>query len=220
MRLASQLERAESLLKYSLSNEQWPDNNAVLLVGLVPVFFADFMLDIREQWVSEAFGHFDVRTMRQNFAHPQYGFEGLIRSSRQDVATLTRSGLIKAKSDVTAQADAKRRLLLFFPTAIDILLRNFMRRAQALSRRTNIIGPFLLRMSLFSPLPLVALDMDGFENGRIEAGYREFPTIQVANILDPVEPVIRPLCDHTHQTFGNQGSPYFDAQGQWRGPNP
>jgi len=106
----------------------------------------------------------------------------------------------------------------FHPGGVDVLVRNFLLRAQVFSQKTVIAGPFLFRVALCSPQPLIALDAFDAEDGRIEAGYWELSAAQVSNILDPIERIIRPICDHVHQMFGNARSPYFDDQGRWRGP--
>lgn len=50
----------------------------------------------------------------------------------------------------------------------------------------------------------------------LTAGDYRFPFMH-ADDLSNVNRLIRPLCDQSHQMFGNEGSPYFDAEGAWIG---
>lgn len=218
IRLASQLERAESLLKNSLANEPRPDDQVQVCIGLVPVFHSEFQVDIRNEAIKLAFGQYDVRATAPQLSIPQYAFEGLIRSTDRNLVTLSRNGLIKSRTDITIRFDPETETISFKLTAIDKVLRNFIIRAQQFFPQTNIEGPFLLRMSFHSLHRLVALDDFGFGEGQIEKGYWKFPSIRITNISDPAEDTIRPLCDHVHQMFGHQASPCFDLDGHWHDP--
>ena len=218
MRVASQFERAESLLKNSLANEPRPDDQAQVCIGLVPVFHSECQVDIRNEAIKLAFGQYDVRATAPQLSTPRYACEGLVRSTHRNLVTLSRNGLIKSRTDITNRFDPETRTISFYLTAIDKLLRNFMFRAHVFFPQTNIEGPFLLRMSLHSPRLLGALDSMGFGLGEIAHGYWEFPSIQITNISDPAEDTIRPFCDHVHQMFGQQASPCFDLDGRWHDP--
>jgi hypothetical protein len=43
-----------------------------------------------------------------------------------------------------------------------------------------------------------------------------FPAMQADNLTD-IDKIIRPLCDQAHQTFGEDASPSFNAEGVWIG---
>jgi hypothetical protein len=48
----------------------------------------------------------------------------------------------------------------------------------------------------------------------VPAGKYEFPYMQIDDLAE-VDRIIRPFCDQTHQMFGKEGSPYFNADGVW-----
>ncbi|MCI0351449.1 MAG: ATP-binding protein [Acidobacteriales bacterium] len=220
MRTASQLERADNLLKYSLANEPRLEDAAVLLIGVVPIFYSDFMVEIANQATHDAFGRFHIRTGLANFFNPQYSFDGLTRSTANgnDVSKLGRNGLIRSRLALSRMI-AARDALLFRILDVDRLLRNFVTRTADLCHSLNFAGPLLLRASLHTPRPLQPMDRDGLPEGEpILAGYWEAPTIQISNIGDAWEKSARPLCDFFHQMFGFRRSPYFDGLGGWVGP--
>lgn len=214
MHVSGQLERAEALLT-EIQISQNP-NEAVLHIALIPVFSKDFMIDIGDENVRNAFGDFHVRTRLANFQLPAYSFEGLRRRADDDIAILQRNGMIETRNIIrAAQKDEQRHLILLHATAVDVLLRNFVLRAQQLARRTQLSSPFLMRTTLWTPLPLVTYDDEDFEDGQTHGGLYKFPSLQVADLFQPFERIIRPFCDMAHQIFGNEKSPCFDAEGRW-----
>jgi hypothetical protein len=54
--------------------------------------------------------------------------------------------------------------------------------------------------------------------GTIERGSYPFPFTQIDNLFDPIEKTIHPVCDVVHQMFHEKGSPCFDRDGKWNGP--
>lgn len=219
MRTASQLERAKSALKESLSGEPRPGRNVYFQMGLIPVFFKDFLIDVREQSVQDAFLVFDVRTLNRQFSPLAFSFEGLVRDDGQrDRTTLCRNGLLKCTCQITYRRQEDR--LSCAPVWTDQLLRNFVIRAQALTQAAGIAEPFLLKVAIHSPEPVVAFGPGMIrgvdeEVGRLEAGYWPLPEMHVDTLEESVDRLIRPICDCIHQTFGCEGSPRFDVNGNW-----
>lgn len=221
MRTASQLERARNALESSLVNEPRPGTNICFYIGLIPVFFKDFLVDIKAPRIRDSFAAFHVRTRLPNFSQPTFSFEGLVRTTQnRDWVTLCRNGLIKSTSILPSRERDGR--LYCAPAAADLLLRNFLVRAQAFTQVAEIAGPYLLKVALHSPNGVVALGarLPGVEEeiGQLGAGYWPLPEIPLETINDPVSRIIRPHCDYLHQMFGCEGSPNFDADGNWAGP--
>ncbi len=220
MRTASQLERARSVLEASLPNEPRPGTNVCFHIGLVPVFFREFLVDVKLPRVREAFAAFHVRTGLANLSQPTFSYEGLVRATQnRDWVTLCRIGLIKSTSIITAREHEGR--LYCFPVSADLLLRNFVVRAQTFTQVAEIVGPYLLKVALHSPSGVVALGagLAGGEEeiGQLGAGYWPSPEMQLDTISDPFSQIIRPFCDFLHQMFGCEESPNFDADGNWVG---
>ncbi len=100
MRTASQLEHSKLLLETTLRDitiriAQSP----VLLVGIMPVFFKDFLVDIRQPAIINAVAQFDVLNEAPQRVDPTYTFDGLERLTpgRNIVAALRRNGLATAR---------------------------------------------------------------------------------------------------------------------------
>jgi hypothetical protein len=90
MHVGSQLKRAEALLTEKLIPRSIVES--VLLIGLVPIFFTDFIVDIVKEGIRTAFSHFHVRTQLQTIHAPSYTFDGLVRDANGDIAILGRNG--------------------------------------------------------------------------------------------------------------------------------
>jgi hypothetical protein len=73
-------------------------------------------------------------------------------------------------------------------------------------------------MTLALQRSLVGVDaVGGFgeeHSDAIRSGNYQFPFMQVDD-LSAVDKIIKPFCDQTHQLFGKDGSPSFDAAGVW-----
>ena len=80
VRATSQLERAEAIVKSILSSGTLP-GEPTQIVSLVPVFFKDFLVNVKDPTVYQAFGNFHMSMTGSNFTAPDYTLDGLRRSS-------------------------------------------------------------------------------------------------------------------------------------------
>src|SRR5262249_15613196 len=121
MRAASQLERAESLMRESIVRLGRLQDLPYLFFGMLPIFYTDFLVDIAKPEIVRSVTNFDTGNPG-NIVNPQYTFSGLERTqaSRDTHITLSRSGLLTMKRQLTGR-DAQGRDL-FYLNAIDQLL--------------------------------------------------------------------------------------------------
>ena len=106
----------------------------------------------------------------------------------------------------------------FYATAVDVILRRLVRRAQGFCPIAKIPAPMLFGISIVTPQTLGAMYVEGTVEAQIGPGIHRLPVLEVATLTEPVERIIRPLCDVAHQMFGQSGSPCFGADGSWQGP--
>jgi hypothetical protein len=216
IRVASQTEKADTLLSETLTELPRPQNVATLSIGLVPVYFREFGTDIGDQTVRQAFARFHVRAREAANANTNYAYQGLIRQTRADTAALSRSGLVRVRLDIPTVQNLDAGAQTFYVSAIDVFYRNFILRAREFFATLNVAGPFLLRGALLAPARLFALDQWGQAEQAIEPARYDFPTVQVMNLSAPLDQTIKPFCDQAHQMFGEPLSPCFDAEGRWQ----
>jgi hypothetical protein len=224
MRSASRIEKAEQMLNKVLLEMPRQDDSPYLVIASIPVFWRDFMIDVRNGAVRQEVSGFTLSNQRE-YIPPTYNFTGLERRIRQDdnsTVEVRRSGLIILNWRVPAQAQDARGTHRFFPTAIDLVLRKFAVRAAAVYAAAGITGPFLLSIMLRARNALRGIYGGVVPNQDVEAGLiapidYPFPIMQADNLID-VDRVTRPLCDQAHQMFGRGASPYFDGVGNWTGP--
>jgi hypothetical protein len=221
MRTASRLEQAEEKLRESFLEMPRLDTLPYLLIGCIPIFTRDFIVDVRNAAVINATGKFfGGGTFRQ----PKYSFNGLERPVANDgsVVQVRRNGLIVLDRVLPTQQQNDMRVV--FPQAIDQILRKFVIHAAEVYNATALTGPYLLGMmlrpidNLVPGFPFFPDDREAFELGApIGELDRLFPVMQADNLTD-VDKIIRPLCDQVHQTFAKDASPCFNADGAWIGP--
>jgi hypothetical protein len=216
MRTASRLEEAEGKLSDTLAAIQQPNDTASIVIGSIPAFWQNFMVDVRKPEVIQAVSRFHLG--HANFLQPTYTYNGL---QRQIVATddsfvqVHRDGMIILNRRLPLLREGPKFFLR--PTGIDIVLRAFVGHCSEVYTAASISGPFLLTMLLrtvqntwgLHPAPI-----GEDPGGMIWPGAYPFPVMQADNFLD-VDKVIRPLCDQAHQMFGRDSSPYFNADGVW-----
>lgn len=68
-----------------------------LIIGMIPAFFEDFLVEVRKQNVLEAVGNFS-RTRNREYVNPIYTFAGIERREQRFEYTVTfrRNGLLTA----------------------------------------------------------------------------------------------------------------------------
>jgi hypothetical protein len=222
MRTASRLEEAEDKLSGSLAAAVptvFQGDQCDLFIGSIPVFWQNFMVDVRNSGIIQTVSQFDLGY--GNFLQPTYNFNGLQRKilgNEDSLVRVHRDGMIVVNKRLHIVNDAQT--LYLRPAEIDIILRAFVGHAANVYTAASINGPFLLTMLLHAAGALTGrFPMPGYPGAErsgatIFRGSYTFPVLQADNFLD-VDSVIRPLCDQAHQMFGGASSPNFNADGVW-----
>jgi hypothetical protein len=220
MRTASRSEKAQQLVEDALAKPH-EVQSPYLRIGTVPLFSKEFLVDVTKMNIRQALATFDAHNDHPEFVNTAYSFTGLERrrNNADEVVQLQRNGLITfgrqlALRDVDGVTS-------FFPASVDLQLRRFAQRAGDLYQLIQIGGPFLLSMALLTDRNLAGIYPDIIPGALqrtepIAPGRYPFPSMLVDNFTN-IDDVIRPFCDHAHQTFGRAASPCFDAQGNWVG---
>lgn len=147
MRTASRLEEAQERLTGSFRGMERQGAISDLLIGVLPVFRQNFMVDVRKQDIVQAVIQFHMGN--HNIVNPEFTFDGLKRQilGRQfSFVQVHRDGLIVAKIELPLQVEGG--VTQFRPSAIDIYLRSFVYHSTQVYSSAPINGPFLLSMML------------------------------------------------------------------------
>ncbi len=218
MRTSSRLQQAEELLESSFLAVARAGDLPYLIIGMIPVFFEDFLVDVRAENVRQAIGNFSL-SARPMYGNPIYTFDGIERREGRFEYTVRfrRNGLLNASLQLPLipwQGEHR-----FAPTAVDIHLRQFVSRAGAIYEAAAIGAPYVLGMMLRIQRPLTGVyaAAGGFgedHTAPVPAGDYRFPYMQVDD-LSSTDKIIRPFCDQAHQMFGREESPSFNAEGVW-----
>ena len=219
MRTASRLEEAENRLTGSFQGMERQGAISDLLIGVVPVFHQNFIVDVQKPEVLEAVTRFHLGN--RNMVQPEFTFDGLQRQAlgqQFSFVRIHRDGLIVAKIQLPIRVQGG--MAQFFPTAIDIFLRSFVEHCSQVYSSAAINGPFLLSMTLRtvgqtqSLYPAAGIPGGEEYGGSINLGVYPFPVMEADNLIE-IDRVIRPICDQAHQMFGRRSSPNFDPDGAW-----
>jgi hypothetical protein len=217
MRTASRLEEAEEKLTGSLQRMERQNAIPDLLIGTVPVFWHNFMVDVRKPEVLQAVTQFHLGN--RNMVQPEFTFDGLQRQVLGrpfSFVRIHRDGLVTAK--VELPVSMREVMCEFRPTAIDVFLKNFVGHCALVYSAASINGPFLLSMTLRtvghtqSLYPAETLPGAEESGGRIGAGIFPFPVMEADNLVE-IDRITRPLCDQAHQMFGRPTSPFTERDG-------
>jgi len=219
MRTVSRLERAEEKLGEAFRQLLRQEDAPYLIVGCIPVFWQDFLLDVRKPEVIQAVTRFDVG--HANLLQPTYNFNGLERriiETENSIVQVRRNGLIVLNKRLPAARNA-RGGQDFRPAVIDLTLRRFVEHSSVVYAAASLSGPFLISMTLRTvnntqslyPSMIPGAEDEG---GTVRPGDYSFPVMQADDLLN-VDRITRPLCDQAHQMFGRDASPFFDANGVW-----
>jgi hypothetical protein len=220
MRTANRLRDAKEMLKSAAFEAQGANDSPYLVIGILPVFFDDFLVDVRRPDVLRAFRDFGGGPAQ--FRNPVYSFDGIERREdrRGNKVKLHRNGLLSASYvlPLAPQGHAGEGQHGFFLTFIDARLRRFIADSPDVFGAARIGAPFILGMMLRTQLPLCGgySDQMNLEYYTLPVPARDyaFPFVQVHNLAD-IDNTIRPLCDVAHQLFGREGSPSFNNEGVW-----
>ena len=217
VRATSQLERAEAVVKSILSVGTLP-GEPTLIVSLVLVFFKDFLVNVKDPTIYQAFGNFHMSMKGSNFTAPVYTLDGLRRSSTRFPVELGRRGTIALRAVIATAPNSPPGTFHFYANAIDVILRAFMKRAQILCQAAAIPPPLLLGSAIATPQTLAAMYAAGTPEAQIGAGIHLLPLPEIGNLFEPGDKIIRPLCDVVHQMSGKKESPCFGPGASWVGP--
>lgn len=125
MRTASRLEDAEHKLSSSLAGVSEVNESCSLIVGCIPVFWQNFMVDVQNALVIQTVSQFHLG--HRNFLQPTYNFNGLqrqITANEDSFVQLHRDGMIVLNKRLATVHEGGR--VYVRPTAIDIILRAFV----------------------------------------------------------------------------------------------
>jgi Schlafen, AlbA_2 len=218
MRTTSRLQQAEEMLQSSFLGVARAGDLPYLIMGMIPVFFEDFLVDLRAENVRQAVGNFGLAA-RPMYGNPIYTFDGIERREGRFEYTvrLRRNGLLNVSLQLPLIPRQGEHLIA--PSAVDIHLRQFVSRAGAVYEAAAIGAPYVLGMMLRIRRPLTGVyaAVGGFgedHTAPVPAGDYPFPYMQVDD-LSSTDRIIRPFCDQAHQMFGREESPSFNAEGVW-----
>jgi Putative DNA-binding domain len=218
MRTASQFERAESEVRTALAGPEYPSDSAVvLIVAVLPVFFGNFRVDLRNEALVSALGRFRVFANMPVATRPSYTTAGLtIRGPNRTALTLGHNGLLKLNAPFRGVADGGS--VFFFPRGIDIFTRQFVVQAAPIFEVGGLSLPALLGISVSTTSNLIISydELDRLDSVLYEHREYSFPLLPLTSLGAAADSEVRVLLDHIHQGFGQPGSPSFDAVGQWQ----
>lgn len=215
MRTASRRQQAEEALKKSFLQVA-PTGQPTLIIGMIPIFFEDFMVDVRAEGIRAAVRNFS-RAGNNVQLVPEYTFEGIERRGENfdHVVRFQRNGLLNVSQQLPLiSVTGDHRL---HPGAADRLIRQVASAAKTVYDAGAISAPYLLGMTLRLQQQLVGVYANGpweEETPPLHPGDYEFPYMQIDD-LSETDRIIRPVCNQVHQTFGKEGSPNFDPDGRW-----
>jgi hypothetical protein len=215
MRTASRLQQSEEILGNSFLGLARVGDRPYLIIGMIPVFFEDFLVDVRAEAVRLAVGNFGYPG-RPQFGNLVYSFAGIERREGRFEHTVQfrRNGLLNVSHQLPLipRPDVHQ----FAPIAMDIFLHHFVLRASAVYEAADISPPYVLSMMLRIQRALTGV-YAAFGGGEdhtvaVPLGDYPFPYMQIDD-LSNTDRIIRPFCDQAHQMFEREGSPSFNAEG-------
>jgi len=221
MKTAGRLQQAEELLEKSFLEVARPTTLPYLIIGIIPAFFADFLIDVRGEGVRRALEVFS-RAGQPVYGNVNYVFDGLERreNAYEFTVRLRRNGLVSTSLQLPVRqiAGAGNEHILY-PASIDGHLRSFVLKSAAVYEAAGIGAPYVLGMMFRLQEPLVGgyAAMGGLGEDHtppIPARDYSFPCMTIDD-LSSTDTVIRPFCDQAHQMFGKAGSPSFNPEGMW-----
>jgi len=217
MRTASQSDRAETTVRLMIERQVTFELGAPILVAsLLPVFFNNFVVDLKKEAVFNALATFPLAGGGSHI--PNHSVDGLIRlGPRNDALSLAHNGLIKLRVPIPSKHLSGGSGVRFYPTAIDVYVRSLVAGAPALFEAASLSAPALLGVSLWTDETYVVA-YDETAGTAFPARNHTFPILPLITLGPSADPQVRNLCDLIHQIFGRSGSPCFTAVGQWRGP--
>ena len=157
MRTASQLEQAKATLNRYFDGVRRNGNVPItphLMIGLIPVFFADYMVDVQNPAVQRRITEFG--RLRREHRNPTYTFEGLQRQGGdrfEHVVSLWRDGLLGVSLRLPVYGDANAEDSVD-PRTIDAHLWAFVQQARTVYEVAGVTPPYILGMMLKAERPM------------------------------------------------------------------
>jgi hypothetical protein len=218
MRTASHLEQSKETLSNSFAQVTLTEDRPYLIVGIVPVFFQDFLVDLRDENLLQAMRRFG-RTAWGELGNISFNFDGIERrGDRFDhLVQFRRNGLLRVSQQVPLiRTDGGHQAA---PAGIDVVFRQVVAQAPYVYQAAGIGPPYLvgiilrLQRELTGVYPAIG-GLGEDHTPPVEAGEYRFPFLQIDDLVH-IDRILRPVCDQVHQMFGNEGSPSFNASGVW-----
>jgi schlafen family protein len=219
MRTASRLQQSEESLKNALTQVTLSQDRPYLIAGILPVFFEDFLVDLRNENLRLALSRFS-RTGQGEFGNITYSFHGMERRHERfdHIVQFGRNGLLRISQQLPLiPRDGVHQA---GPKGIDSLFRYTVVQAPSVYEAAGIGPPYVatIMLRIQRPLTGVYAALGGGEEHTqpVQAGDYRFPFMQIDDLAS-VNRILRPFCDQVHQMFGKEGSPGFDVDGEWIG---
>ena len=219
MRTASHLEQAKETLTSSFAEASIAGDQPYVIVGILSVFFEDFLIDLRDDRLQRAVRNFG-RTGWGELGNLSFSFDGIERRSGDQfnhLVQLRRNGLLRVSQQIPLIP--REGVQQIGPAAIDRLLRQVVTQAPHIYEAAAIGPPYLIGVTLRIPRALTGVypGMVGLGEEHtppVAAGEYRFPFLEVDDLMHS-DRILRPLCDQVHQMFGREESPNFNADGAW-----
>lgn len=222
MRTPAKLEQAKGMLDCALTQPLRQPAFSYLVIGMIPVFFEDFLIEVNSPVVHRSVAEFSVGETFQ-FGDLVYSFKGVERRAEKHdcVITLSRSGLLTMGRQLALlpeSAQSRASVPQTFPISqVDALLLRFINRAGSVYGASRVGAPYLLGMALRIQRPLAGVfetehDLGFYSTPAVSPNDYLFPSVQIDD-LSSAPWAIRPICDMLHQTFGRERSPSFKGEG-------
>jgi hypothetical protein len=219
MRTASHLEQAKETLGRALAEASIAGDQPYVVVGILPVFFEDFLVDLRDNNLQQSVRNFG-RTGWGELGNLSFSFEGIDRRSGDrfnHLVQLRRNGLLRVSQQIPLiPRDGVQQI---GPSAIDRLLRQVVTQTPHVYETAGVGPPYLLGVTLRIQRALTGVypGMGGLGEEHtppVAAGEYRFPFLKADDLVQ-FDRILRPLCDQVHQMFDREESPNFTADGMW-----
>lgn len=219
MRTASHLEQSKGTLSHAFAEANIAGDQPYVIVGILPVFFENFLVDLREDHLQQAVRNFG-RTGWGELGNLSFSFDGVERRSGDrfnHLVQLRRNGLLRVSQQIPQIP--REGVQQIGPAAIDRLLRQVVMQAPHVYEASGIGPPYLLGVTIRIPRALKGVypGMAGLGEEHtppVAPGEYRFPFLEVDDLTQS-DRILTPLCDQVHQMFGREESPSFNADGVW-----
>jgi hypothetical protein len=221
MRTASRLQEAKHALHAAFTGVHRQPQIPYLMIGMMPVFSEEFLVDVRNPNVIAALQNFS-RRRHAEWGTVTYSFMGLLRQERllEHTVIFRRNGLLTMSMQLSLRQEEHRpNHHVVLVNSFDIALQRFVSKTKAVYEAAGISAPYVLGAMLRTQQLLIGefASADGFgydADVMLGPGDYKYPYMQIDD-LSQADRIIRPLCDQSHQMFGKQGSPNFGDDGRF-----